>query len=695
MGLQLKTLKELGGKIQINPFKSIGVKLFLIFFVSSLVFVLALGLYSYSQAKSIIKEQASEAHFQTIVQASEKIDFMLQNYVDITLSILMNNDLQKAITESSSQHISDYEKLINSQKIEEILQRTTLGNNTLLGATLIPVEEKGKFYSSNGSSTEIEQLKKEPWFQQTIDSEGRPVFIPSQSNGIATHQGQASFGLARLVKNTGSGKATHVLMLEMKTAAFDGQVGSLNLGDGSSLQVVTADNQVVYSNIPENIGQAAEVELKKDESGAIVNGGENMKDAAGKEVLAIFNGLKAANWSLVGMIPVEKLVEKTQQIRILTIVAALIVTLVAALIGAWMIRMIARPLVQLRNLMNEGARGNLAVRTKSKSQDEIGQLSAGFNEMMDQITNLVQHTNESARSVLDTASELSEASKKTAISAKEIAVATEEIANGATNLAVEAEKGNDLTMNMAKQMKMVIEANGEMGSSAAKVEQSSEHGIRYMEELTEKTSLTEEMVRSMVEKVDSLQESTQSIRKILDMMNNISKQTNILSLNATIEASRAGAAGKGFMVVADEIRNLAEQSRQSIGVVGEMIETIQREIGDTVNVLSNAYPIFNQQIQSVKEANEIFSMVRTQMGGFIQQLDSATDSIQQLDQAQVVLAEAMSNVSAVAEESSATSEEVASLSNEQLGVSGNLVDLSNKLEDVSAKLKETLARFTL
>src|SRR3981081_2815600 len=110
------------------------------------------------------------------------------------------------------------------------------------------------------------------------------------------------------------------------------------------------------------------------------------------------------------------------------------------------------------------------------------------------------------------------------------------------------------------------------------------------------------MIRSMVDKVDNLKDSTRSIRKILDVLNNMTKQTNILSLNGTIDAARAGASGKGFMVVADEIRKLADQSRQSIDVVGQITETITKEIDETVKVLSNATPIFQEQIESVKEA---------------------------------------------------------------------------------------------
>ncbi|MNW54021.1 Methyl-accepting chemotaxis protein McpC [compost metagenome] len=262
-------------------------------------------------------------------------------------------------------------------------------------------------------------------------------------------------------------------------------------------------------------------------------------------------------------------------------------------------------------------------------------------------------------------------------------------------MANEAERGNELTENISRQMEQVIQTNKEMENSARQVEKSSQQGTEYLGGLMEKTNMTVEMINALTAKVDSLKASTGSVLKVLDVMQNITQQTNILSLNATIEAARAGAAGRGFMVVADEIRQLADQSRQSITMVGEITDTIQKEMNETVKTLSEASPIFQEQIASVQETSQIFVSVQQQMEGFVHHLDSVTASIDQLNESQSVLSEAMSNVSAVAQQSSATSEEVASLSSEQQTVGDQLVQLSNKLENVSTGLKESLSKFTV
>lgn len=379
----------------------------------------------------------------------------------------------------------------------------------------------------------------------------------------------------------------------------------------------------------------------------------------------------------------------------LIIMMIVLAGVLAGMIGLIISKKVVKPLRQLFQLMEKGAKGDLSIKVEVRSKDEIGYLGMSFNQMVAQLNKLVSETSELSQKVLTMSSELTSVAGKSSMSIKEVSVATEQIASGASTLAMEAEKGNDLSLGIRQQMRQVMDANVEMGQSADEVRKNSAQGTNFMSVVTDKTNQTEKMTRTMVDKVKQLQENTSDVHKILEMLDNISKQTNILSLNAAIEASRAGEAGKGFMVVADEIRKLAEQSKQSIGVVAQITDQIRSEIDETAQVLTNAYPLFQEQTESVREADSIFNKVSGQMEDFITKLDQVTDSLQQLDESQSVLSEAMTSVSAVSQQSSATSEEVASLCSEQLSASDGLVKLSNDLEKLSHSLNESLEQFKI
>ncbi|MFF2887078.1 methyl-accepting chemotaxis protein [Paenibacillus sp. NPDC057967] len=669
---------------------SVGFKLFIIIFVGILACVLTVGLISYSQAKQMVEENVSEASHQTIVQAADNLDVVFKTYEDFTMQLLVDKDFF-ALARNIAGHEDESVRYSSAKALSDKFRGYALSQQSVKGMILLPVKQGLHVVASGSSlSTKAEALKESDWYRKTLELNGKTHWIAPQAGGISYDSKTPTIGLSRLLKDGVSSDASYILLLEMDAATFSGRYASVELGEGSALAIVDREGKYVLAQDAALIGQAASISVPSDD------GSWKGLTTDGSEVLAVYKTFQAMDWKLVGTIPVKALTQDAEAIRSLTWITALAAALIAVAIGGLVIMTIARPLVKLRNLMLQGADGNLAVRSSiRKRRDEIGGLSDSFNRMMGQMTELAQEATRSAEAVLATASRLSDASHKTSSAAKEIAVATEEIASGSSNLASEADRGSQLTGRIDAGMKQVLSASEMMLASAAQVERASEQGTAYMEQLLEKTGMTEAMTSSMAEKVDALKDSTASIAGILEVMQQLTKQTNILSLNAAIEAARAGTAGKGFMVVADEIRKLAEQSRQSIEIVARTTETIRHGIDETVQVLSQAYPIFQEQIGSVKEANGIFISVQQQMAQFVQGLDSVTGSVAELEHSQAALSEAMLSVSSVADQSSATSEEVASLSHEQLGISGSLVSLSGELNEVSTRLKESLAQFNM
>lgn len=677
-------------RISIDPSKSVGVRLFIIFFFATLVFVLSLGTVSYQMSKSTIEQNAELANQQTVNQTGEKLELVLKRYEDSLQQSLFNNEIQDLVRQGSLSGTDARQQIIIKQKLTSALGNWAFSNSGVLGVYLFPENETMPSVTS-GMKDEafLEGARQSEWFPQVLAS-SQTVWMTEAGSG----QGDSkASGVFRLVKTLpGSGKK-YVVVADIKTSVLADELKKISLNDKSVVQLVSADQHLIASSA--DAGQTGHDTIMSLMSSDQERGSQMGKDAAGNKSLSVFSTLGSANWRLISVTPVGELTKGTNKILLTTYLSAIIVALIAIAVGVFMARTIAGPLKNMKSLMYQAAKGNLKVRMNTRSKDEIGELSLSFNEMMEQITGLVDQTGQTALQVLDTAQDLGEASRKTAASAREIAAATEQIAAGAANLAQESERGNELTGQISDQTHLFIEANREMGESAYDVGASSERGLQRLTELEQQTDLTGQKTEALVARVQSLKDTTSSVQQVLEVMHNITKQTNILSLNATIEAARAGAAGKGFMVVADEIRGLAEQSRQSIEKVAGITNDIMTEMKDMIEALAEVTPLFGKQREAVKETGAIFQDVQQRMEGFIERLDAVTSSIGHLSATQAVLSDSMNSVSAVAQQSSATSEEVASLSGEQQNVSEKLVHLSEKLELASANLKEKLALFEL
>ncbi|WP_051217136.1 methyl-accepting chemotaxis protein [Paenibacillus assamensis] len=686
-------LRPLASYAKYRPSRSVGTRLFLMFVISIMVFVSAVGIVSYYVSRQAIEQKVSETSYQTITQAVEKMDVVLNSYSKMSMQIMVDPNLTDWIKKYLSAPEHSYDQVQAMNNIREVLQGYTAGQNALEDIYLIPVGTNEKAFSTETTVQLSDEVKNSSWMQQVVKNQGRAVWSDTLLTGVNKSH-EPTIVVSRLMTDLFSKKQKFVVVVEIHMRSLAEMFNTINMGEGTSVSLVNRNGQFIYHPDAAMVTKPApEWLVPADKEQGMWSGTEHVHSSDNTDLLKVYHESKENKWTAVGTIPVEVLVEDAGVILIVTFVSIIVAAIFAMVIGYVATRMIASPLVALRNLMSRAADGKLTVRATVNSKDEIGELSGGFNQMMEQITQLMKHTDSSARHVLDTAQQLTNASKSTGVAAEEIALATEEIAKGALSLASEAERGHDLTQQMASQTQLVVHANEKMEQSASLVQQSSRLGASYMSSLKERTDAVEDTIRLLTNRVNELSNSTASIRNVLKVLQDMTKQTNILSLNATIEAARAGAAGRGFRVVADEIHNLADQSRQSINMVADITQRIEQEMKDTVETLHEAFPTFQLQKEAVQETDEIFKQVGQRMTDMNVHLDEVGQSVEELHRVQSIIVDAMSNVSAVSEESSATSEEVASLSQEQLNVSKQLIGLSNQLESVSNELQQSLSQF--
>ena len=656
-----------------------------------MVIVLALGYTSYSVAKRTIENNALAANEQTVQQTAEKLDVFMLRFEDRLGQLFYNKTIQQAVESGSAAGADSEDRQAESGRIQAELDNWLEAAGGIQAVYLVPLDVSLSASAAGATdSAFIEGVRKSSWFEQ-LQEKPQSLWI---TQGLKQGEETGVFHFAKSVSGD-AGRRGYIAICDIKTTELESQLSKVNLGVDSYIQLLTGKDELIVTSQHQEADTYLRLGGTLFKGVSQASGSLPTKDEQGRQILAVYGTLASSGWRVLGVVPSENLIKDAGKILHTTYIAVAAAAVIAVLIGLWMIRMVSSPLTKLKDLMFRGAEGDLRVRTHVTSRDEIGQLSGSFNTMMERITELVMHTNETAREVLETADALGSASRKTAEAAKDIASATEEIAGGAGSLALEADRGNEMTEQISGRMSTVIAAARDMGGTAQRVGQSSEQGVAKLQELLDRTESTSEMTGNLVLKVNELKETASSVIKVLDVMQNITQQTNILSLNATIEAARAGEAGSGFMVVADEIRQLADQSKRSITTVAEITDKIMTDMNETVAALSEVAPLFREQIASVQNTSDIFVSVQGQMDQFIARLDSVSASIDGLNQSQRVLSQTIGNVSSFAEESSAASEEVASLSGEQQNVSDHLVELSGKLEQASFVLKERLSKFSV
>lgn len=684
--------------------KSIGVKLFLIVFSAIVLLSAIVGIFSYQMAKGIITDEVSTASKQAMVQAADKLDFLFSEYEASSRQLAVDTVLKSDLELVTRPNVGTKAKSEAETRIKAKLDALKASDERLLGVRLLSLDLVDVHsYRSSGIinvRTDEEVLSQ---VEMIKGANGKVVWLPTKLAGFFNNYTEPTLTMGRLLRNMEHPEAEYILLFEIKEQSLATILTNLEIGQHGQVTIVTEEDRIVYAADPALLETTSPIAIQSQnqvasqaegqEQSQTEGGTFTISDGQGVPQLVVHQPLKTTGWSVVGYAPMSDFLEPAKKLLVVTLAVVLIAVVLALLIGYYIVRTVGKPLAKLCLLMEEGERGNLKVRTGFKGKDEIARLGSSFNRMMQQISMLVEQSHRSAKEVLTTAEELAQASNNTSTAAGEIASASQEIAQGAASLATEAETENLLADQIAERIHQVVDRNRSMEAAADDCLNVSEQGAEHMKQLVEKTTRIAERNQKMRQQAAVLHQSTRSIHQILELMSTITQQTNILSLNATIEAARAGTAGRGFMVVADEIRRLAEQSKESIQTVAEITTEISQGIEGTVASLNEVTPMYDAQIQDVQEASKVFQNVKQQMDQFLLELQQSGVLVDQLMENQQQLSSSIASASAVVEETSAATEEVASMSSEQYVVSEKLVALSAQLKKLSESLQESLVIF--
>jgi len=509
------------------------------------------------------------------------------------------------------------------------------------------------------------------WYKDTMKDTNK-VRI---TDPFMTSKGTPTIGIFAVTKDN-SNNPLGVLGLNVDLPVVTDMISEIKIGETGNMVVVDGSGVIFASPVhPEyNFKKLAEIE---GDFASLANVKEGMVDITMDGVNKVVNVYTSeqTGYKYLTIVDEDQILAPVREMRWVLIIVLVLAQIFIQTLTYMLCNALFNPLNELAGASEEIANGNIRkFHLVYDYHDEVGRLCVAFAKMTDQLKGLLEQIQHSSEQVSAASSDLSEGSEQCAETITHVAGKVSDIAGA-------AQQQNDTMINVVSQIRNMTEnvtsiatSAERMSSASANAGKAAEQGEAAINRAVSQMDQITDTVDQSAEAVAELGVRSQEIGEIINTISGIADQTNLLALNAAIEAARAGEHGRGFAVVADEVRKLAEQSSEAAGEVASIIQAIQSETQKAVNSMKKG-------TDAVKTGSEVVAQVG-------EQFQKIVDNVKEVD---ALIHEAAKAATATADSSSEvlnSAEEVEKVTNT---VTGNIDSISSATEEQSATMEEIAA----
>ncbi len=467
-----------------------------------------------------------------------------------------------------------------------------------------------------------------------------------------------------------------------------------DMGEGSITGFITADGKETLVNTDEQV-IFSELDFYQEALELEESNGYSYVKYAGEDYLFIYSQLDNIPGTICSLIPKSTILNEVRGIKILSVLFTTLACIVAIAVVVFITKQITGTILGMNKSISKVAKGDLTVNFDRERSDEFKTLSTGISDMIEHMSNLIGDVKHVTGTVSASARDLAGTSGELLESTQGITATIENIGGGIIQQAEDAENCLIQMSGLSEQINQLYENTNENEKIADDTRSVTNSGIHIIEELSDKSMATSAITNDVILKIKEFGVQSNKIGTFVDIINEIASQTNLLSLNASIEAARAGHEGRGFAVVAEEIRKLADQTVEASNQIQQTVKEIAIQNKETISTAEEAKNIVASQTQALNNTISVFDNISNHVNDLAENFKGILIRLQNIEEAKDGTLNSIQNISSVTEETAAASEEMSATAQLQAEAVEQLRESAIVLENDAQQLEEAIKIFKI